>query len=229
MKTFAEKAIAFHESLNLELRGSGIEVLNPFRHEMVMRHVSAFFLEYFNDNRPRTFLFGINPGRFGAGITGISFTDPVNLQEKCGIKNDFEKRHELSSQFIYEVIDAFGGAKSFYDQFFMTAISPLGFVKQGKNINYYDEKALMEMCTPFIEQKMKAQMDLGAFRKRAICIGGGKNLKYFQKLNDRLGLFDAIVPLDHPRYVMQYRRRSKDQYVKKYLDALNLCESINKV
>jgi hypothetical protein len=227
MQTFAQKAIAFHQNLKLELPETGIEVLNPFLQEKVMEHVSEFFMKYFNDDRPRTFLFGINPGRFGAGITGISFTDPVNLQEKCGIANNFEKRHELSSQFIYEVIDAYGGVKPFYDQFFMTAISPLGFVKEGKNINYYDEKPLKEMCTPFIEKQMISQLKIGANRKLAICIGGGKNLKYFQKLNERLGLFDDVLPLDHPRFVMQYRRKSKDQYVKKYLDTLNFCESLN--
>lgn len=228
MKTFAEKAISFHKNLNLELPGTDVEVLNPFRNKITMQIVSAFFRKYFDDERPRIYLFGINPGRFGAGITGISFTDPVNLQDKCGIENDFEKRHELSSQFIYEVIDAYGGSKHFFDRFFMTAVSPLGFVKAGKNINYYDEKELQELCTPFIERTMVDQLKFGAFSKRAICIGGGKNLKYFKTLNERLKLFEEIIPLEHPRFVMQYRRKAKDQYVKKYLDALNICESANK-
>jgi len=59
--------------------------------------VEQFFLQFFNDKYPRSFIFGINSGRFGAGITGISFTDPGNLEEKCGIKNDLDKKHEKAA------------------------------------------------------------------------------------------------------------------------------------
>ena len=49
----------------------------------------------------RHLLLGINPGRFGGGVTGIPFTDPIRLQNVCGIENNFEKKQELSSVFIY--------------------------------------------------------------------------------------------------------------------------------
>ncbi len=39
----------------------------------------------------RYLILGINPGRFGGGITGIPFTDPIRLQNICGIENDFQK------------------------------------------------------------------------------------------------------------------------------------------
>ncbi len=227
METFAHRAIQFHSRLNLNLPDDGIEVLNPFKNHRVRELIGVFFMKYFSDTFPRTFIFGINPGRFGAGITGISFTDPVNLEEKCGIENDFDKRHELSSQFIYKVVEAFGGAEKFYRSFFMTAISPLGFVKNGKNINYYDDKKLQESVAPFIRDSMIEQVQLGARRRCAICVGGGKNFKYMNKINETLNLFDRIIPLDHPRFVMQYRRKAMDQYVNKYLEALNLCEVIN--
>lgn len=226
-ETFADRAIQFHKNLNFDLPDSDVDVMNPFTDENVLNLVSAFFRKYFDDNNDRTFLFGINPGRFGAGITGIAFTDPVNLEEKCRIENDFDKKHELSSQFIYEVIDAWGGAEAFYKRFFVTAISPLGFVKNGKNINYYDEKPLQKAVEPFIRKTMNRQLEIGAKRKSAVCIGGGKNFKFFDRLNDEMKIFEQIIPLDHPRFVMQYRRKSKDQYVKKYLDGLNFCESLN--
>lgn len=227
METFAQKAIHFHQHLNLELPGSEVEVLNPFRENTVIELIKEFYLKYFSDHQPRTFLIGINPGRFGAGITGIAFTDPVYLQDNCGIHNPFDKKHELSSQFIYQVIEAYGGAKKFYSRFFITAVSPLGFTKNGKNINYYDEKELMQSLEPFITQTMIEQLKLGAFQKTAICIGGGKNYTFLTKLNQALNLFDEIIPLDHPRFVMQYRRKSINQYVKKYLDALKNCELSN--
>lgn len=227
METFAQKAIAFHRHLHLDLPFEDIEVLNPFQKKEVMLLVEQFFLKFFNDQNPRSYLFGINPGRFGAGITGISFTDPKNLEEKCGISNNLDKKHELSSQFIYLVIDAYGGPEKFFSNFFMTAISPLGFTTRGININYYDQKPLQKSLEPFIIKTMAAQFEFGAQPKCAICIGGGKNFKFLDQLNQSLKLFDKIIPLDHPRFVMQYRRKAISQYVKKYLDTLNFCESLN--
>jgi len=75
------------------------------------------------------------------GITGIPFTDPVKL-EVLGIANDFQKKRELSSDFVYQMITAFGGANKFYQTFYISAISPLGFTKDEKNLNYYDVKRL---------------------------------------------------------------------------------------
>ncbi|NCA86351.1 MAG: SMUG2 DNA glycosylase family protein [Clostridia bacterium] len=227
METFADKAIGFHQQLQLELPGSDVDVMNPFQNTTVMEMVKRFYKRFFDDDRPRTFLFGINPGRFGAGITGISFTDPIHLETKCGIANDFGKKHELSSQFIYQVIDAVGGAGKFYSKFYFTAVSPLGFTHSGKNINYYDEPALEQLVTPFIHKTLHAQVAFGANRRCAICIGGGKNYKFLSRLNDDLQLFDEIIPLEHPRFVMQYRRKAVDEYINKYLAALEKCDLSN--
>ena len=88
-------------------------------------------------------MLGINPGRFGAGVTGITFTDPVRLEKECGIPNNFDKRQELSSVFIYDFIAAWGGAEAFYSRFFLSAVFPLGFTREGRNLNYYDDPQLM--------------------------------------------------------------------------------------
>ena len=81
---------------------------------------SDFYEKYYNDNNERYAFFGINPGRFGGGVTGIPFTDPIRLEKICGIPNDFEKKQELSSVFIYDMIDAFGGAAKFYKRFYIS-------------------------------------------------------------------------------------------------------------
>src|SRR5687768_18158258 len=44
---------------------------------------------------------------------------------------------------------AYGGCDKFYSDFFITAVSPLGFVKNGKNVNYYDDRELLYAVTPF--------------------------------------------------------------------------------
>ena len=57
-------------------------------------------------------------GRFGSGLTGISFTDPQRLKNVLNIDHSFDMRPELSSEFIYEVIEAFGTPKDFFSSFF---------------------------------------------------------------------------------------------------------------
>jgi len=221
MKTFADKAIHFYDSLQIKTSlPAGTEILNPYDMPAVKDIVRAFFTKYHNDHKDRVVILGINPGRFGAGITGITFTDPVRLEEDCQIPNGFEKRSELSSRFIYEVISSYGGCLAFYQRFFLSAVSPLGFVRDGKNLNYYDDRELESSLGDFIESTLLDQLDLGIRRDKAICLGEGKNKKYLEKLNERLGLFGEIKSLPHPRWVMQYRFKRKEEFLGKYLEVL---------
>jgi hypothetical protein len=225
MKTFAEHVNQFNRGLKLKVDVPGVEVLNPFLNKNTLEISDIFYNKYYNDNRHRTFLFGINPGRFGAGITGIPFTDPKNLEKYCGITNSFDRKPELSSQFIYRMIEAFGGSGEFYSEFFISAVSPLGFTMDGKNLNYYDIKVLQQSLEPFIIDAINRQIGFGANRQCAVCIGGGKNFKFLSGLNKQHKFFDLILPLDHPRFIMQYRRKKLEEYVVKYLAVLN--ESLN--
>ena len=76
------------------------------------------------------------------GLQGSHFTDPIRLEEVCGLANTFHKKPELSSVFIYDVISKFEGPNNFYDKFMITSLCPLGFTKNEKNYNYYDDKKL---------------------------------------------------------------------------------------
>src|SRR5262245_14848932 len=106
--------------------------MNPYEERAVRGYVRAFLDRFFADDDERTLVIGINPGRFGAGITGVTFTDPVALADFCGIPNDMPRRRELSSVFVYELVERMGGAEAFYKRFFLTAASPLGFTRNGK-------------------------------------------------------------------------------------------------
>ena len=117
MKTFAERLMGYYR----DLRPPGslpqeVEVMNPYQHEETFRIASTFYHKYYNDTNERYICFGINPGRFGAGITGVPFTDPIRLEEVCGIEHTFDKKAELSSRFIYDMIAAYGGPEKFYSQ-----------------------------------------------------------------------------------------------------------------
>lgn len=207
----------FNLKFNVDLP-VGFEVLDPFKNEETRNVCNQFYQKYYSDESKRFCIIGINPGRFGAGITGVPFTDPIRLQSELNIENDWQKKQELSSVFIYEMIKAFGGPPNFYSKFYITAVSPLGLVKNGKNINYYDDKVLQQSIKPFAVDCIKKQLPF-IHTSVAFCLGEGKNYSYLQKLNDELRLFEEIIPLPHPRFIMQYKLKTKDVFIQKYLDA----------
>lgn len=219
--TFGSRVIEFYRTLRPpRLAGLGVDALFPFREPLVRHNIETFYSKFFSDNSPRTFLIGINPGRFGGGTTGIPFTDPVSLEDQCGIPNPLPKRRELSAIFIEALIDRFGGPEAFYQRFFIAATSPVGFTRGGKNYNYYDSPALSSALRPFIVRTMKAQVGFGARQDRAIVLGTGKNLAYLDRLNAEYGFFTELVAVDHPRFIMQYRRPTMARFLDRYEAAL---------
>ena len=195
----------------------GIEVMNPFTDEETAQVVKRFYNKYYNDNNPRYCIIGINPGRFGGGVTGVPFTDPIRLEKECAIENKWPRKQELSSVFVYDMINAFGGPEMFYEKFYFTAVSPLGFVRGGKNLNYYDDKVLAERIVPFAIECFRMQIAWGLHTSHAFCLGEGTNYKFLSMLNTTYKLFDKIIPLSHPRFVMQYKLKTKHDYINKYL------------
>lgn len=226
MKTFAEKVIDFN--LSLEFNGKlpeGIGIMNPFKeNDQIIPISSSFYRKYYNDCNKRHLILGINPGRFGAGVTGIPFTDTKRLKEKCDIPYSGKETHEPSSVFVYDVIEAYGGPHAFYNDFYINSICPLGFIiiddhGKVKNYNYYDSKALTEAVYDFSVENIRKQIDLGCETDVCYCFGTGKNEKFLHSLNREYGFFKQIIALEHPRFVMQYQAKNKDWYIEKYLRA----------
>ena len=205
----------------------GIEIIYPFEDEETKRVMRLFFKKYYSDTNPRHILFGINPGRNGAGMTGVGFTDPVLMEEVCGIPNTLEKTNELSASFICEVVEAYGGPKKFYGDFLFATVLPFGLLKNGRNYNYYDDAKTVEYFKPFIYESVQKQMTFSGIKPTIATIGQGKNLDFLKKLNNELELFDHIEILPHPRWVMQYRRKEKERYIKEYIEVLAKLHSHN--
>ena len=219
--TFADRILKFYQSLEIEQKlPEGVEILNPYKNREVMDVCTAFYKKYYNDTRGRVMILGINPGRFGAGVTGIPFTNPVRLEKNCGIKNSFDKRAELSSEFVYRLIDQMGGPEHFYSHFYLGAVSPLGFIKNGKNYNYYDSRELTHALKSFIVKSLIDQIGFGIVFKRVYVLGQGKNYDYLKMLNLDLKLFEELIPLPHPRWVMQYRRKQLNEILDKTVKTL---------
>ncbi len=218
--------------LSFSLQGAtlpkGIGVLDPFHGphaDEVRRIVTLFHRTYYSDVKPRTLMLGINPGRLGAGSTGLSFTDTKRCESELGIPVQGLHTHEPSSDFFYRMVRAAGGPEAFYSRVYVHAMCPLGFVREQPggtaiNLNYYDDKQLETAVPPLVEQWLRTLVHCGLRTDTVLCIGTGKNAAYFTKLNARLGLFRRIIALEHPRYVMQYKARSIDLYIDKYLAAL---------
>ena len=220
MKSFGENILEFLFNLRLPFKlPNKIEALDVHKIPEVRDACIEFYKKFYHDDHARYLLIGINPGRFGGGITGIPFTDPVRLQNDCDIKNDFQKKQELSSVFIYDMINAYGGVEKFYHNYYISAISPLGFVKDGKNLNYYDDKILKQRIEPFVIDCINKQLSWGIIRDVCFCIGEGENLKYLQQLNNKYQWFKEIKPVSHPRFIMQYKLKQKQTYIQQYLDA----------
>ncbi len=222
--TIADQIIAFNHSLNFEESlPPGIGIMNPFRENPAVPEISAaFYRKFYSDNLPRRMILGINPGRFGGGITGIPFTDTKNLEKYCGLKIEGITSHEISSSFVYEMIEQYGSPEKFYNHFYFGAICPLGFTvaaRNGKekNYNYYDSRELTEIMLPFMVESLKKQIGFGFLTDVCFCLGTGNNFDFLTKLNKTYHFFEAIIPLEHPRFIMQYRLKKKQEYIKKYI------------
>lgn len=224
---FSESVIKFFSGL--EYSGSlppGISVMNPYRdNPEILPVITKFYNKFYSDSNPRFLIMGINPGRFGAGVTGIPFTDSKRLSEKCGLSIPGLKTFETSSVFVYEMIEAFGGVEQFYNKFFISAVCPLGFTlinHKGKSINYnyYDNNKLLHAVRDFIIASLTRQLEFGIRREICFCLGSGENFKFLIQLNNDLKVFDKIVPLEHPRFIMQYKTKQKGIYIKKYIEEL---------
>ena len=139
---------------------------------------------------------------------------------KINIRDKWSLVSTRAAEFIYEVIAGYGGAEKFYRHFFLSSISPLGFTKKGKNLNYYDDKELEQALEPFITKSIAQQLRIFRPAQICICIGGEKNFNFFLGLNGKKQFFKEIIPLAHPRFIMQYRRKQKEKYLSEYLSAL---------
>ncbi|CAI9680208.1 SMUG2 DNA glycosylase family protein [Elizabethkingia anophelis] len=225
-RTFADKVIDFNR--NLKYSGKlpeGFSVLNPYLdNPETMEVMQKFYHKYYNDSDQRRFIIGINPSRHGAGVTGVPFTDTKRLKSECGIEMKSVHTHEVSSVFMYDMINAFGGVEKFYKEFYINSPFPLAIVRNTKNgwlnANYYDDKQLFEDVKSFMIVSLKKHISLGLDTSEVFVLGK-KNADFIHKLNKEEKLFDKITVLEHPRYIQQYKSKEKEIYIDKYIVALN--------
>ena len=224
---FGEKVVVFNQ--NLKYHGKlpkDFQVMNPFLdNPETLVVMKQFYDKFYGDKRSRKFVIGINPSRHGAGVTGVPFTDTKRLESACGIKMESARTHEVSSVFLYEMIEAYGGATAFYKDFYINSPFPLAITRKGKNgiyvnANYYDDKELFTAVEDFMVESLIKHISLGLDTSEVFVLGV-KNAAFLKKINDREKLFDQMTVLEHPRYIQQYKSKEKEFYIDKYLLAFN--------
>lgn len=228
MDTFADRIINFntHLEYNKSLP-KGFDVLNPYMdNPETMEVMRAFYHKFYNDNRQRKFIIGINPSRHGAGVTGVPFTDTKRLESECGIVMKSAHTHEVSSVFMYDMIKAYGGVTKFYNDFYINSPFPLAIVRKasdGKwlNANYYDEEALFKSLKDYMIETLKKHITLGVDTQKVFVLGK-KNATFLEKLNKETALFGKMVVLEHPRFIQQYKSKEKELYIDKFLTSFEI-------
>jgi hypothetical protein len=223
METFGEQVVDFYKKLNATFYvADGVDVMKPYNNPQIASYAEQFYRKYYNDNIPRTFIISINPRKYGGGITGVPLTDAVKLEINCGIANHLPKMTDSSSEFMYSVIENYGGVDAFYKKFYVTDLSPLGFVSHGgSTVNYYDSKTLSNVLPPLMAEWLKTQLNFGSERGRCICLGAYDNLDYLKRLNNQYNFFNRIDVLEHPQYIMEKHGVMANQFVEQYIDVLN--------
>lgn len=211
--SFADKIITFNTQLKYQGNlPEGFQVLNPYlNNPETLTVMRRFYHKYYNDNNQRKFIIGINPSRNGAGVTDIPFTDTKRLKSVCGIEMKSAHTHEISSVYLYDVIEAFGGAEKFYHQFYINSPFPLTIIRRTKgnnwvNANYYDDKNLFTHVKNFMIASLKDHITLG-LNTDEVFVLGVKNAYFIKKINEEINFFNKITVLEHPRYIQQYKSK----------------------
>src|ERR1700730_12340682 len=114
----AQYAALQQAGFEAQLNSSGIEILTGLRANKA--NVAKFYHRYVFPHKAESALCGINPGRLGAGKSGIPFVDCAFLSELLGenVGNDVER----SARFLRDVVRQFGVDK-FYAAIHVTNIS----------------------------------------------------------------------------------------------------------
>lgn len=222
---FGDRVMSFYDGLDrFRWATSEVALLSPVAEPAQRLALAAFCAKFYHDDASRVFWLGINPSRVRLTSTGIPYTDGFALEEYCGIANAFEKRRELTSDFFYRFIEQYGGAEAFYARHFAGAAYPLSILKKDKYCNYYDRGLPAEVIDAI--PAMLEQQSIIGHRRVLVVIGSGQNAKVLCQLNEELGLFDHVLVVEHPRYIMQYKSANIEFYLEKFCDVAREAERL---
>ncbi len=192
------------------LQERGITMLREF---LPYRPIAEqFWQQYVPEPLPQTVIVGLNPGRLGAGLTGIPLLDFRSLANLLPDTQLPRNETEPSANFFHRVVQNIG-AEKFYREFYVSNVSAVGYVRDNKNCNYPD---LPDAAQRIIEQRFLDEMAVLA-PKRIIALG-----REVEATVQRLfsGGSVTISHLPHPSWIMTYRLREAQSWVRRYTQML---------
>ena len=217
--TFVTRVIEFYENFAVPPGlPSDLSLTNPYQDDNRRAAINSYYSKYFDDDKFRHHILGINPSRMNATATGIHYTDGFALQNYCDIGNSFSKSRELTSDFFYRVVIAVGGPEKFFGRVFPWAMMPVTVTKKGNYANYYAND-VVEDLSKLVENNVHWTSKLPS-TGRLVILGSGENKKFFQKLSGAPFGYNEVRVLPHPRWIMQYNHSKLNIYVDEYIDAL---------
>lgn len=173
-------------------------------------NIEAFCKKYYTDSVPRVVICGINPGRYGACKTGIPFLDYQSLSKLItGIDRQDSER---SADFFFQVIHQFGVA-DFFNSFYVTNVSSVGYSSKGKNFNYNN---LPDSALEVVERNFLVEMEI-VQPTHVIAVGIVVQQTLHKRLSTRV---DCTICLPHPSWIAAYRSRETNKWLDYYLLAL---------
>lgn len=204
MRNIVEDYFEFYETFKVKyseiLKSKNIGILSEFLDNK--NNIIKFHEKYVQPNSPKIVMCGINPGRRGAGITGIPFIDTNSLSKM--LPDISNPKSEKSAKFFFSIIEEFG-INEFYRNVHVTNMSWFGFYKldKGTNINY---NSLPTEIQNVLIDKFVEEID---FINPVVIIPIGDivnwellyNLKVKNRLNEEIG-----QRLYHPAYRLVDRR-----------------------
>jgi hypothetical protein len=192
--------------IKAKLKSTSITALDEFLDNW--DNVIEFNRRYYGTKIPKTVICGINPGRNGAGKTGVPFLDFKSLSQL--LPNLKKQDSERSAQFFFDIVEHFGPEK-FYQSFYVTNISWLGFIKENNNLNYF---SLPDKTKKFIYELFVREM---SFVKPTTIIALSREVH--TTLNELFG--DGVNTkniLPHPNYCAFPTNYQKQK--KRYIEVL---------
>lgn len=192
-----------------------------------MRCLSTFYQKYYADKQGRHFIFGINPGRFGAGLTGVPFTDPLRLETECGIENKLPKSGALFPDFCLAIYSWLWWNSDFCPIFLHHFAIALGLCAQWREYPRLLRRPATcpqrraVYCVEPADATAISPLEIRPFASVKARI-----MPILKKLNEREGFFREIIR-PHPRWIMQYRRKRVEEFVERYVGVLqSLCAAV---
>jgi len=63
---------------------------------------------------------------------------------------------------------------------------------------------------------LKKHISIGLETENVFVLGK-KNAQFLERINTEENLFGRLIPLDHPRYIQQYKSKFREDYITEYL------------